>query len=46
MTSTLVSDAPSPIGPGTLGRRLVIQVAATVAILAALMAVISFVAML
>jgi len=45
MTSTLVSDAPSPIGPGTLGRRLVIQVAATVAILAALIAMVSFAAM-
>lgn len=45
MTVQLVSDAPSPIGPGTLGRRLVIQVATTVAILAALMAVTSFVAM-
>jgi two-component system OmpR family sensor kinase len=45
MTVQLVSDEPSPIGPGTLGRRLVIQVAATVAIVAALMAAISFVAM-
>ena len=45
MSSTLVSDAPSPIGPGTLGRRLVIQVAATVAILAGLMAMVSFAAM-
>lgn len=45
MTVQLVGAEPSPIGPGTLGRRLVIQVASTVAILAALMAVISFVAM-
>lgn len=45
MTSALVGDAPSPIGPGTLGRRLVIQVAATVAIVAALIATVSFVAM-
>jgi two-component system OmpR family sensor kinase len=45
MTVQLVGDAPSPIGPGTLGRRLVIQVAATVAIIAALMAAVSFFAM-
>jgi two-component system OmpR family sensor kinase len=45
MTIQLVGDEPSPIGPGTLGRRLVIQVATTVAIVAALMAAISFVAM-
>jgi len=45
MTSTLIGDAPSPIGPGTLGRRLVIQVAATVAIVAALIAMVSFGAM-
>ena len=45
MTVQLVGDEPSPIGPGTLGRRLVIQVAATVAIVAALMAMISFAAM-
>lgn len=45
MTVQLVGDAPSPIGPGTLGRRLVMQVATTVAIVAALMAVVSFVAM-
>ena len=45
MTVQLVGDAPSPIGPGTLGRRLVIQVAATVAIVAALIAIVSFAAM-
>lgn len=45
MTVQLVGDAPSPIGPGTLGRRLVIQVAATVAIVATLMAIVSFAAM-
>ncbi len=37
--------APSPIGHGTLGRRLVMQVAATIAILAAIMAGASFAAM-
>jgi two-component system OmpR family sensor kinase len=45
MTVQLVGDEPSPIGPGTLGRRLVMQVATTVAIVAALMAVISVLAM-
>ena len=45
MTVQLVGDAPSPIGPGTLGRRLVIQVATTVAIVAGLMAMVSFAAM-
>lgn len=45
MTVQLIGDAPSPIGPGTLGRRLVIQVAATVAIVAALIAMVSFGAM-
>jgi len=45
MTVQLVGDEPSPIGPGTLGRRLVMQVATTVAIVAALMALISVVAM-
>ncbi len=45
MTVQLSGDAPSPIGPGTLGRRLVIQVAATVAIVAALIATVSFFAM-
>ncbi len=45
MTVQLVGDEPSPIGPGTLGRRLVVQVAATVAIVAALIALVSFVAM-
>lgn len=42
MSVALVGDAPSPIGPGTLGRRLVIQVAATIAVLAAIMAAVSF----
>ena len=45
MTVQLVGDEPSPIGPGTLGRRLVLQVAATVAIVAAIIAMVSFVAM-
>ncbi len=45
MTVQLVGDEPSPIGPGTLGRRLVMQVATTVAIVAALMALISVLAM-
>ena len=45
MTVQLISDEPSPIGRGTLGRRLVMQVATTVAIVAALMAVISVIAM-
>ncbi len=45
MTVQLVGHEPSPIGPGTLGRRLVVQVAATVAVVAALISMISFVAM-
>jgi two-component system OmpR family sensor kinase len=45
MNSTLVGDAPSPIGPGTLGRRLVIQVGTTVAIVAVMIAIVSFAAM-
>jgi len=45
MTLQLTSDEPSPIGPGTLGRRLVVQVATTVAIVALVISAISFVAM-